>query len=179
MIFAGVRRAAVALALVVLAAPAAFAEAPGRHTVDGDLVRLESSVRTKLGTSDDPVRGRMISAILRGPVSADALRAMGVDVGTQAGGVTTVRMPLSAAPAVARLQGVESVRLSLPYKLHHDLSIPDVHGDAKRTQSPPLAGFNGNKRQSQRPGSVRHRDEPVSIGRKVWIPQNAYTRKVR
>jgi len=144
MILAGVRRAVLALALVVLAAPVARAQAPQRHTVDADLVRLESSVRATLGESDDPVRGRMISAILRGPVSADALRAMGVDVGTQAGGVTTVRMPLSAAPAVARLQGVEAVRLSLPYKLHHDLSIPDAHGDAKRTQSPPLSGFNGN-----------------------------------
>jgi subtilisin family serine protease len=144
MNLAGARRVAAALVLVVLAAPAARAQVPQRHTVEGDLVRLGSSVRATLGTTDDPVRGRMISAILKGPVSADALRAMGVDVGTQAGGVTTVRMPLSAAPAVARLAGVEAVRLSLPYKLHHDLSIPDVHGNAKRSQSPPLVGLNGN-----------------------------------
>src|SRR4029078_9661276 len=58
--------------------------------------------------------------------------------------VTTVRRPLSGAPAVARLAGVEAVRLSLPYKLHHDLSIPDTHGNAKRSQSPPLVGLNGN-----------------------------------
>ena len=144
MNFAGVRRAVVALVLVVLAAPAEGAPAPQRHTVDADLLRIESSVRASLGGTDDPVRGRMVSAILRGPVSAGALRALGVDVGTQVGDVTTVRMPLSAAPVVARLAGVEAIRLSLPYALHHDLSVPDTRGNAKRTQSPPLGGFNGN-----------------------------------
>ena len=133
-----------ALALAVVLAPTARAQVPLRQPLENDLTRLDSSIRATLGEVDDPVRGKIVTAILKGPVSAGALRAMGVDVGTQAGGVTTVRMPLSAAPAVARLAGVEAIRLSLPVKLHHDLSVPDVHGNMKRTQSPPLLGFNGN-----------------------------------
>ena len=89
-----VARAVVALALVV--APAG---AQQRQSLDADVQRIDMSVRAKLGETDDPVRGRMVTAILRGPVSAGALRAMGVDVGTQVGDVTTVHMPVSAAPA--------------------------------------------------------------------------------
>jgi subtilisin family serine protease len=145
MTFAGARRALGALVLVVLAAPpSARAQEPSSRRLDLDLSRLDTSVRATLGESNDPVRGRMVSAILRGPVSADALRAMGIEVGTQAGGVTTVRMPLSAAPMAARLPGVEAIRLALPVELHHDLSIPDARANNKRTQSPPLSGFNGN-----------------------------------
>jgi subtilisin family serine protease len=145
MTFAGARRALGALALVVLAAPTgARAQAPLSRRLDLDLERLNTSVRATLAESDDPVRGRMVGAILRGPVSAGALRAMGVDVGTQAGDVTTVRMPLAAAPMVARLPGVEAIRLTLPVQLHHNVSIPDTRANNKRTQSPPLAGFNGN-----------------------------------
>jgi len=133
-----VARAVVALALVV--APAG---AQQRQSLDADVQRIDMSVRAKLGETDDPVRGRMVTAILRGPVSAGALRAMGVDVGTQVGDVTTVHMPVSAAPAVARLAGVQAMRLSLPIELHHNVSIPEVHANNKRTQSPPLLGFNG------------------------------------
>ena len=135
------------LALTLLAALApspARAQAPQSRRLEADLERVGASVRSTLGAIEDPVRGRIVSAILRGPVSADALRAMGVEVGTQVGDITTVRMPISAAPEVARLAGVEAIRLALPIQLHHDLSIPDTRANLKRTQSPPLAGFNGN-----------------------------------
>jgi subtilisin family serine protease len=132
------------LALALVAPSIAVAQVPLRASLENDLVRMQTSVLATLGQSDDPVRGRMVTAILRGPVSAGALRAMGVDVGMQVGDITTVRMPLSAAPAVARLAGVEAIRLSQPYRLDNDLSVPDTRGNLKRTQSPPLAGFNGN-----------------------------------
>ncbi|MEP7027441.1 MAG: S8 family serine peptidase [Candidatus Eisenbacteria bacterium] len=126
------------------AARVAQAQAPTSRQLAADLERLEVSVRSTLGATEDPVRGRIVSAIVRGPVSADALRAMGVEVGTQVGDITTVRLPMSAAAQVSRLPGVEGIRLALPYTLHHDLSIPDARANNKRTQSPPLAGFNGN-----------------------------------
>ena len=108
-------------------------------------MRLESSVRATLGATDDPVRGRMVAAILHGPVSADALRAMGVDVGTQVGDVTTVRMPLSAAPAVARLAGRRGgAALAAVPSSTTTSRFPTRTRNTKRTQSPPLAGFNGN-----------------------------------
>lgn len=145
MTLAGIRRALGAIVLALLALPnAARAQVSPARQLTTDLGRIDSSIRATLAQSDDPVRGRIVTAILRGPVSVGALRAMGVDVGTQAGGVTTVRMPLGAAPEVARLPGVESIRLALPIKLHHDLSIPDTRANLKRTQSPTLAGFNGN-----------------------------------
>ncbi len=145
MNFAGVRGALGALTLLVLAAPGAVhAQVPLTRRITTDLERLDTSVRATLGRSEDPLRGQVVSAILRGPVSAGALRAMGVDVGTQVSGVTTVRMPLSAAPQVARLPGVEAIRLALPIELHHDLSVVDTRANLKRTQSPPLSGYNGN-----------------------------------
>ncbi len=141
--FAGTFRGALVLTMA-LAAGAAQAQAPTTRQLAFDLERLDHSVRATLGATEDPLRGRIVSAIVRGPVSADALRAMGVEVGTQVGDITTVRLPLSAAAQVARLAGVEGIRLALPIKLDHDLSIPDTRANNKRTQSPPLAGFNGN-----------------------------------
>ena len=141
--FAPLARFSLVAVLLGIALPAA-AQTPTPRRLLPDLERLDTSVRATLYSQDDPQRGRMVTAILRGPVSAGALRAMGVDVGTQVGDITTVRMPLASAPAIARLPGVEAIHLALPIQLHHDLSVPDTRGNLKRTQSPPLAGYNGN-----------------------------------
>ncbi len=131
------------LGSLALAMPA-NAQSPLSASLQADVARLSNSVRARLASLDDPLRGRIVTALLRGPVSANALRAMGVTVGTQAGGVTTVQMPLSAAPQVARLAGVEAIRLVTPIQLDNDLSIPDTRANLKRTQVPPYLGFNGN-----------------------------------
>jgi len=133
----------VVLALAMSATPA-LAQTPIKHALEGDLGRLDVSARAHVFSTDDPVRGRIVSALIRGPVSADALRAMGLTVGTQAGGVTTVRMPVSAAADVARLPGVEAIRLATPVELDNNLSIPDTKANLKRTQVAPYQGFNGN-----------------------------------
>ena len=137
----------VALALAMSATPAlaqAPAEPPLSHRLQFDLGRLEAQAPLQKSAIDDPLRGRIVSALIKGPVSANALRAMGLVVSTQTGGYTTVHMPLSAAAQVARLAGVESIRLSTPLQLDNDLSIPDTRANLKRTQVPPYQGFNGN-----------------------------------
>src|SRR5207247_1323749 len=93
---------------------------------------------------DDPVKGRVVQAFVRGTVSPAVLEAMGLEVQTVAGDVISVRMPVSAAPQVARLTGVSGVRLAMPIRLYNDLSIPDTKANLKRTQSPPLSGWNGS-----------------------------------
>lgn len=129
------------LSLVLAAAPAA-AQAP--RSIDADLTRLEHSALAEHFAGADGGHGRIVQVMVRGTVSADAIRAMGGEVGTEAGGILTVRMPLSAAPAIARLPGVESLRLALPLKKHNDLGVVDDRANLKRSQSPPLLGWNGN-----------------------------------
>lgn len=129
------------LALVLAAVPAA---AQGPRSIDADLGRIEHSALAVHNLREDGLRGRIVEVMVRGTASADAIRALGGDVGTIAGNVMTVRMPLSAAPAIARLTGVESLRLALPMKKHNDLGVVDSKANLKRSQSPPLLGWNGN-----------------------------------
>ncbi len=106
--------------------------------------RIENSALAERFVHEDATLGRVVDVLIRGPVSRDALEAMGARVGTRAGNVTTARMPLSAAAQIARLPGVTTVRLATPLKPHNDLLVPDARANTKRTQSPPLAGWNGN-----------------------------------
>jgi hypothetical protein len=92
----------------------------------------------------DALRGEVVQVLVRGTVSPDLVRAMGGEVNTVVGDLMSVRLPLSAAPAIARLPGVESMRLSMPLVKHNDLAVVDAKGNLKRTQSPPLLGWNGN-----------------------------------
>ncbi|MGH7726607.1 MAG: S8 family serine peptidase [Candidatus Eiseniibacteriota bacterium] len=141
----------VALGFALLpGARTASAQAPGQEPGRGPreipfgLERVENSALAERFAHDDATRGRVVDVMIRGPVSRGALEAMGVSVGTQAGNVTTARMPLASAAQVARLAGVEAVRLATPLKPHNDLLVVDARANTKRTQSPPLAGFNGN-----------------------------------
>src|SRR5882672_51333 len=69
----------VVLALAMSATPA-LAQTPVKNALDADLGRLEVSARAQVYSTDDPTRGRIVTAIIRGPVAASALRAMGLTV---------------------------------------------------------------------------------------------------
>lgn len=142
---ARIRSASVPLLAVLLLLGLAVAPAAARspRSVEADLERLEKSALKHHKNREDRGGGQVVDVMIRGPVSADAIRAMGGEVGTVAGEITTVRMPLGAAPAIARLPGVQSVRLALPLETHNDLGVVDDKVNLKRTASPPLAGFNG------------------------------------
>ncbi len=134
-----------AFALVALAGPlAGAATAQSPRNIEADLHRLEHSGVTRARVQMDPVRGEVVDVLIRGSVSPDVVRAMGGEVRPVAGSVMTVRVPLSAAPAIARLPGVESLRLSVPREKHNDLAVVDADANNKRTQAPPLTGWNGN-----------------------------------
>jgi drug/metabolite transporter (DMT)-like permease len=132
-----------ALLLLALAVPAAAQSSRSPRSIEADIERLEKSALGHHKTHEDRGGGRVVDVMIRGSVSKDAIRAMGGEVGTVAGDVTTVRLPLSAAPAIARLPGVQSLRLALPLEKHNDLGTVDDKVNLKRSASPPLAGFNG------------------------------------
>ncbi len=133
--------ATAATALVALTGPVS---AQTSRNIEADLTRLEHSALARFRVQQDPVRGEVVGVLIRGTVSPDVVRAMGGDVNTVAGGVMSVRMPLSAVPAIARLPGVESIRMAMPLKKHNDLAVVDADANGKRSQSPPLQGWNGN-----------------------------------
>lgn len=136
-----------ALALLAVLAGVPFAGVAGAQAprnIELETARLEHSALARRGVQQDPLRGEVVQVFIRGTVSPDVVRAMGGDVNTVAGGVMSVRIPLSAAPAIARLPGVESMRLSMPIVKHNDLGVVDTKANLKRSQSPPLLGWNGN-----------------------------------
>jgi hypothetical protein len=138
---------AILLAAAALAASVApvRAQGAGPRELPDDALRLEQSALAHRMSIADPVRGQMVNVFVRGTVSPGALSAMGAEVNTVAGDVITARMPLAMALDVRRMAGVEAVRLATPLQLDNDLAVPDAHANNKRTQSPPLLGFNGNQ----------------------------------
>lgn len=135
---------AFAIAVTALAASTEPVAAQAPRHIEADLTRIEHSALARFRPQQDALRGEVVGVIIRGTVSPDMIRAMGGEVNTVAGDVMTVRMPLSAAPAIARLPGVESMRLAMPLKKHNDLLVLDADANLKRSQSPPLQGWNGN-----------------------------------
>jgi subtilisin family serine protease len=141
-----------AFALVLEGRPAAAQSPRSPRSVEADLDRLERSAFGQLqaeraraaraeGREGDD---RVVDVMIRGSVSADAVRAMGAQVNTVAGPVLTARMPLAAAAQVARLPGVASIRLATPLKRHNDLGVVDDKANLKRTTGVSSAGWNGN-----------------------------------
>ncbi|HKA25229.1 MAG TPA: S8 family serine peptidase [Candidatus Eisenbacteria bacterium] len=112
-------------------------------------VMLDENLRT-LGVSQSAQRlirrdrsGDVVSVILKGSVSSGALRALGAEVGAEAGGYRTARVPLSALPAFLALPGLQKVSLGYELKPDLDVSVADVNANLKRSNQPPLYGWNG------------------------------------
>ena len=134
-----------ALAALVLAAGPAAAQSPrSARSVEADVERAEKSALGHLNDHGHRGGARLVDVMVRGSVSRDAIRAMGGEVNSVAGEVMTVRLPLSAAAQVARLPGVQSMRLALPLRKHNDLSVADDKANLKRTTGVSPAGWNGN-----------------------------------
>ncbi len=128
------------------AVPALGQGAQPRELPD-DVLRLEHSALARriveMNAETDPLRGQLVSVFVRGAVSPGALSAMGAEVNTVMPDLITARMPLALALEVRRLPGVTAVRLATPLQLDLDLAVPNANANNKRTQSPPLLGFNG------------------------------------
>ena len=147
-----------ALGFLVLAGPAAAQSPRAARSVEADVERLERSAlgrfhaeraAGKAGEAGDRAsRGeggeRIVDVLIRGSVSPDAVRAMGAEVNTVAGPIVSARMTVAAAAQVARLQGVQSVRLAVPLKRHNDLMVIDDKANLKRTTGVSPAGWSGN-----------------------------------
>jgi subtilisin family serine protease len=100
-----------------------------------------SAVAQRQIQSDD---GRdMVSVILKGSVASSALRAIGAEVGTDAGGFRTARIPVSALTEFLKLPGIENVALGYRLKPALDVSVGDAGAAVKRTEVPPLYGWTG------------------------------------
>jgi subtilisin family serine protease len=119
-----------------------LSKTPGSVTLDENLRNLGQSQTAQRLIRQD--RGRdVVSVILEGSVSSAALHAIGIDVGAEAGAYRTARVPLSALPAFLALPGLEKVSLGYQLQPDLDVSVPDCSANLKRSQSPPLYGWNG------------------------------------
>lgn len=134
-----------ALAALVLAGSPVAAQSPRSvHSTEGDVERIAKSALGHHKSHEDRSGGRLVDVMVRGPVSRDAIRAMGGEVNSVAGGIMTVRLPLSAAAQVARLPGVTSLKLALPLEKHNDLGVVDDKANLKRTSDAAPAGWSGS-----------------------------------
>lgn len=115
----------------------------GPARVDAPLAHLTRSVVAQRGLRPGPGGEEIVPVLLRGPVATAALRAMGVDVQTEAGEIRTARVPLSALPALVRQPGVERLTLGYGLRPQLDVSVPETRADDKRSQTPPLYGWYG------------------------------------
>ena len=111
--------------------------------VDAALRLYDVSVAARGVMQTAPDGQRILPLILEGSISNAALAAIGVQVQTEAGGYRTALVPESSLEALVRQPGVE--RLSMGFRLKPDLAdaVPDTRADEKRTDSPPLLGWNG------------------------------------
>jgi subtilisin family serine protease len=109
---------------------------------DAALRNLDASEMARSLVRQDGGDG-WISVFVRGSVTNEELRQAGAEVQSEAGPLRTARVRLSAVPAVMQLPGVE--RLSLGWRLRPmlDISVVESRADDKRTQEPPLIGWNG------------------------------------
>ena len=115
---------------------------PATVTLDENLRNLGQSTTAQRLIRED--RGRdVVSVILKGSVSSAEMQAIGIEVGAEAGGYRTARVPLSALPAFLKLPGLEKVSLGYELKTDLDVSVADVGGNLKRSNQPPLYGWNG------------------------------------
>ncbi len=79
-----------------------------------------------------------IDLILEGPVDRAALEALGVEVNTQAGGMTTARAPLGLMPELLTAPGLTRVSASAPVYPMLDVSTLEIDADAVWGTKPPV-----------------------------------------
>ena len=79
-----------------------------------------------------------IDLILEGPVDRAALEALGVEVNTQAGGMTTARAPLGLMPELLTAPGLTRVSASAPVYPMLDVSALEIDADAVWGAKPPV-----------------------------------------
>src|SRR5690349_8708985 len=70
--------------------------------------------------------GSPIDLMIEGPVERAALAALGVEVNTQAGGVTTARAPLGLLPRLLTVPGITRVAASAPVFPMLDVSAHEI-----------------------------------------------------
>ncbi len=87
--------------------------------------------------SRDSKGGVLVNVILEGDISADAVRARGIEVNTRAGRYMTARCPLALLSRLLSLPGLDRVRVAERCKPLLDRSALDVGVNTVRTVPPP------------------------------------------
>jgi hypothetical protein len=81
--------------------------------------------------------GEKAPLILRGSVTREHLTALGVEIGTQAGPVTTVMADLTSVPAILDLPGVEAIDAPAQLEPLLNVSAPDIDAQLIWGGTPP------------------------------------------
>src|SRR5262245_59621468 len=118
----------------------------GRPSVDpqvDELLRTSpKTVEANRGTLFPALRHdesgiQWVDLLLRGDVSSLDIERLGGQVGTVAGSIRTVHLPLSALPQLVQLTGVEQVQAAQGLQLETNVSIPEIGANQLWGGTPP------------------------------------------
>jgi subtilisin family serine protease len=98
---------------------------------------LEAPVEPLSANYSNAVPESPLDLILEGPVERSTLEALGVEVNTQAGGVTTARAPIGLLPQLLTAPGVTRVSAAAPVYPMLDVSAQEIDADNIWGAKPP------------------------------------------
>ncbi|MEP7027837.1 MAG: S8 family peptidase [Candidatus Eisenbacteria bacterium] len=110
------------------------------------MAALAARSTTEEVTAPEPLSANYVNALpdspidlfLEGPVDRAALEALGVEVNTQAGGMTTARAPLGLIPTLLTAPGLTRVSAAAPVYPMLDVSTLEIDADAVWGAKPPV-----------------------------------------
>ena len=102
--------------------------------------RLKSAAAPSKDTTERPPEPEWVGALVKCSGSPDFLKELGCQIGTIAGSIVSVRIPIDLVEAVSAHP--EVIRIEYTKRFHPELdeSIKEIHADTLRNSSYPFAG---------------------------------------
>jgi subtilisin family serine protease len=106
-------------------------------TIASAVAPVDAKVEPLSSNYSNAVPESPLDLTLEGPVERSALEAIGVEVNTQAGGMTTARAPIGLLPQLLTVPGVTRIAASAPVYPMLDVSAQEIDADNVWGAKPP------------------------------------------